>query len=186
MNNIVIHMFAIIFLIIGGLNWGLVLLNYNLAHDIAMKTHPNVELFIYGLVFASAIYVMFSRDTYLPFLGEMAYPCDSLVSHVPDNADTSVSVKVPPNVPIVYWASETAHEQLKDLPDPRVAYHKYENTGVVISDNNGNAELKFRHPQNYVVPNISITGKTKLNKHVHYRYCIGNGMMSTIYTVFIE
>jgi len=186
MIHIVIHMFAIIFLIIGGLNWGLVLLNYNLAHQIGLKTHPNVELLIYGLVFASAVYVMFSRDTYLPFLGETVYPCDSLVSHVPDHADTSVSVKVPPNSSIVYWASESAHEKLKHLPDPRVAYHHYENTGVVIADTEGNAELKFRHPQNYVVPSISITGKKKLDKHVHYRYCIGNGMLSPIYTVFIE
>jgi uncharacterized membrane protein YuzA (DUF378 family) len=184
MNNIVIHMLAIIFLIIGGLNWGLVLLNYNLAHDIGLKTHPNVELLIYGIVFASAIYVMFSRDTYLPFLGEMAYPCDSLVSHVPDNADTQISIKVPPKSTIVYWASESAHTALKDLPDPRIAYHKYENTGVVISDENGNAELKFRHPQSYIVPGIM--GKTKLDKHVHYRYCIGNGMLSPIYTVFVE
>jgi uncharacterized membrane protein YuzA (DUF378 family) len=184
MNHIIIHMFAIIFLIIGGLNWGLVLLKYNLAHDIALKTHLNVELIIYGIVFASAVYIMFSRSTYLPFLGEMAYPCDSLVSHVPSNADTSVSVKVPPHSSIVYWASETAHNELKKLPDPRVAYHRYENTGVVISDNNGNAELKFRHPQNYIVPGV--LGKTKLNKHVHYRYCIGNGMLSPIYTVFIE
>jgi uncharacterized membrane protein YuzA (DUF378 family) len=177
-------MFAIIFLIIGGLNWGLVLLKYNLAHTIGSLTHPNIELLIYGLVFASAIYIMFSRDTYLPFLGEMAYPCDSMVPHIPDNVDTSVDVKVKPNVPIVFWASETAHEQLKHLPNPQTAYHRYENTGVVISDANGNATLKFRHPQNYVVP--SMTGKQKLNKHVHYRYCIGNGMLSPIYTVFIE
>ena len=186
MIHIVIHMLAIIFLIIGGLNWGLVMLNYNLAQEIGLKTHKNVELAIYGLIFASAIYVMFSQYTYLPFLGEMAFPCDSMATHIPDNANTSVSIKVPPKSVVVYWASETAHSELKDLPDPRTAYHKYENTGVVISDDEGNVELKFRDPQNYVVPSLTISGKEKLEKHVHYRYCIGNGMLSPIYTVFLK
>jgi hypothetical protein len=184
MNHIIIHMMAIIFLIIGGLNSGLILLNYNLFNDIGRITHPNFEILLYGLCFASAIYIMFDRNTYLPFLGEMAYPCDSLVSHIPDKSDTSVSISVPPKSVIVYWASETANQNLKDLPDPRTAYHKYENTGVVIADEKGNAELKFRNPQSYVVP--SMFGQKKLENHVHYRYCIGNGMLSPIYTVFLD
>jgi hypothetical protein len=184
MIYLITHMIAIVFLIISGLNTGLALWNYNLIQEIGYNTNHNVELLIYGLILASTIYVMFNRNTYLPFLGEMAYPCDSLVAHIPDNSDTAVSVKVPSNAVIVYWASESAHDKLKDLPDPRKAYFKYENTGVVIADNNGNAELKFRHPQNYVVPGIM--GKKKLNKHVHYRYCLGNGLLSPIYTVFLE
>ena len=184
MNHIIIHMFAIIFLIIGGLNWGLVLFGFNIAHKIGNLIHPFIESLIYGLVFASAIYVMFNRDTYLPFLGFMAYPCDNMAPHIPDNADTEIEIKVPPKSVIVYWASESANKALNDIPDPRTAYHKYENTGVIVSDEEGNATLKFRHPQNYMIP--SIGGGKVLNKHVHYRYCIGNGLLSTIYTVEID
>jgi len=177
-------MFAIFFLIIGGLNYGLILLKYNMIQTIGSLINPYVELLLYLIIVISALYLMFSRDTYLPFLGEMVYPCDQLAPHVPNNADTSVDVKVNPNTSIVYWASESAHEHLKMLPDPRVAYHKYENTGVVVSDDNGIATLKFRHPQNYVVPGLF--GEHKLNKHVHYRYCKGDGILSPIYTVTIQ
>jgi uncharacterized membrane protein YuzA (DUF378 family) len=177
-------MIAIILLIIGGLNWGLVILNYNLIHEIALITHNIFEIIIYGLICISAIYMMFKRDTYLPFLGHMAYPCNNLVSHIPNNADKSIFVKVLPNTSIVYWGSEKTNNHLKNLPDPRIAYHLYENTGIVISDENGNAELKFRDPQQYVVP--SLFGKKILDKHIHYRYCIGNGLLSPIFTVSIK
>jgi hypothetical protein len=180
MYNIKIHMLAIILLIIGGLNFGFSLLNYNLVQKIAQFTHWSVEPLISCLIFSSALYLMFNRNTYLPFLGEMAYPCDSLAKRVPDNANTTVNITVKPNSNIIYWASETSNGYLQD---PNKAYDGYDNYGVIRSNNDGVAELKFRYPQEYVVPGMF--GKKKLNKHVHYRYCLGNGLLSEIVTVFI-
>ncbi len=49
---------ALILVIIGGLNWGLVALNFNLV-DAVFGTGSALSTIIYGLVGLSAIYVIF-------------------------------------------------------------------------------------------------------------------------------
>jgi len=43
-----------------------------------------------GLI--SAIYFLFQRDYYLSFLGEAVYPCGSLATKIPKNADKQVFI----------------------------------------------------------------------------------------------
>lgn len=134
-------------------------------------------------VVASVLYYMFNRNFYLPFLGWSVYPCGSLAEKVPLKADTSISVKVPPNVNVIYWASEPTELQKMEEPidNPWDAYANYENSGVVKADASGNAILRFRTPSSY---NVGLMNKT-LKRHVHYRVCKHPGMLSDIKTVFV-
>lgn len=176
-----LHMILISLVIIGALNWGLVgAVKFNLVE----KIFGSYSNFIYIVVGIAAILLITDRNVYLPFLGEAVYPCALLKDKVPANADVEVLVKVPPFAKVVYWAAEPENEELDDLPNPMVAYHNYENSGVVTADKRGLAVLKVRDPTQYNVYGDMVT----LEKHVHYRYCTKKepGMLSEIYTEYIE
>jgi uncharacterized membrane protein YuzA (DUF378 family) len=51
-----LHMIAFVLLVVGGLNWGLVALGWNLV-DMIFGAWPVLEQVIYGLVGLSAIYL---------------------------------------------------------------------------------------------------------------------------------
>lgn len=128
------------------------------------------------------LYVGTKRDFYLPFLGYTIFPCEELQEKTPENASVSVKVKnLPPKVNVVYWASETSEEAEKIEKNPWEAYKKYSNSGVVRTDANGEAELRVREPSQYKIP----SGRT-LDKHIHYRYCIDNSVLSPVQTIGIE
>ena len=140
-----------------------------------------LNLIIILAVVASIIYFLFDRNFYLPFLGWAVYPCGSLAEKVPKNADSNVTIQVPPNVNVIYWASEPSKKEDQPIADPWDAYANYDNSGVVKSDSNGNAILRFRSPSSY---NVGLFNKT-LKTHVHYRVCKHPGMLSDIKTVFL-
>lgn len=171
---------AMVLIIIGSLNWFAVgALGVNPVENVLGKGSQSTRL-IYILVGLAAVSIMFSRDTYLPFLGETVMPCSALPDQIPDNADVQVEVKVPPGAKVLYWAAEPATEDLKELKDWRGAYLKYKNVGVVAANADGVAVLYVRNPQPYSVP-----FKNRLDPHVHYRICGDNGMLSSIKTVFL-
>jgi uncharacterized membrane protein YuzA (DUF378 family) len=176
-----VYLIAIFLVIVGGINWGLFgLIKFDLVKWLGVSLRmPVLSKIIYIMVGISALYLAFDRNTYLPFLGETVYPCTGLADKVPDNATVSISVKVPPGVKVVYWASERSNDA-NVAPNPWVAYMNYENSGVVTANKEGVAVLKLREPTEYKVP----TGK-KLRKHVHYRYCRVPGMLSKIQTAFL-
>ena len=140
-----------------------------------------VSLIIILSVVASILYFLFDRNFYLPFLGWAVYPCGSLAEKIPSKADTKITIKVPPNVNVIYWASQSSKKEDQPIGDPWDAYANYDNSGVVKSDSNGNAILHFRAPSSYKVGLSNTTLKT----HVHYRVCKHPGMLSDIKTVFI-
>ena len=167
---------AMILLILGGINWFLVgVFDLNLVSSLfgdgAMAT------LIYGLIGVAALGVLLDRDTYLPFLGPMVAPCSVLQHRVPPGATKDVQVLVAPNTRLIYWAAEPASEPLKGLSSWKEAYDRYENAGVTTSDDHGVAILKVRDPQAYRVP-----FKGKLEPHVHYRVCGASGWMGRVQT----
>ena len=169
---------AMVLIIVGSLNWLVIgAVSVNPIEKVLGKTGARG---IYILVGLAALSIMFSRDTYLPFLGETIMPCSALQDQIPENADVQVEVKVKPGAKVLYWAAEPANESLKELKDWRGAYLKYKNVGVVESDSEGVAILRVRNPQAYRVP-----FKNRLDPHVHYRICGDNGMLTRIYTVFL-
>ena len=171
---------AMIFLIIGGINWLLVgLFDVNLVTGIFGK--GGIETFIYTLVGVSALAIMLDRDTYLPFLGPMVAPCSVLENREPPGATREVKIIVEPNVKVLYWAAEPAGENLKQINSWKQAYLKYDNAGVATSNGEGVAILKVREPQGYKVPI-----KGRLEPHVHYRVCGEAGWMGKINSVFLD
>jgi len=193
MLHIYAHIFAIVFVIIGALNWlsvGVTKVNM-LEAIFASVTPPKglerifgagsiIPRFLYVIVGVSALGLAFHRDTYLPFLGATVVPCSLIPERIPEGADTTVEVKVTPGAKVLYWAAEAETEGLKKINDWRGAYLKYMNAGVTIADADGTAKLSLKNPQPYTVP-----WKGRLEPHVHFRVCGENGMMERIETVYM-
>ena len=171
---------AMIFLIIGSINWLLIgVFNLNIIESIfGTNTITKILYIIVGL---SALGIMFDRDTYLPFLGPMVAPCSVLENRFPSGATREIKINVKPNTKVLYWASEPASSKLEKINNWKDAYLKYDNAGVATSDPDGVAILKIREPQSYKVP---IRGR--IEAHVHYRVCGDDGWMDRIQTVFIN
>jgi uncharacterized membrane protein YuzA (DUF378 family) len=170
----VLDMVTLVFLLLGGIILGI---KGALDYDIfaSLKTLGMVLYIIIGL---SALYNVFSRDYYLPFLGDSAHPCGILTEKTPDGANAQVVITTRPYTSVLYWASEP-NDQI--VENPWLAYGSNKNAGVATSDAHGKAVLRVRSPSKYKVP----SGRT-LQPHIHYRVCIGNGMLSKIKTVNVK
>jgi len=186
MSNYIYKKIISIIVLIGAINWGLEAINLNFFRYITnnkISKEYNIENILYIIVGLSGLFAMkffFTRDNMLPFLGDTVYPCTPLKEKTPLNHNKSVTINVVPNSNVIYWAAESVLKENKNnKQDPwKIAYNNYENSGVVKSDKNGNAILKFRNPSAYTVPY-----KGLLKPHVHYRVCGNNGMLSRVETV---
>ena len=175
-----VHMLAILLLVIGGVNWGLIgAFKVDLVAKLLGKGVVARTVFI--LVGLAALSVAFNRDTYLPFLGKTLVPCSVLADRAPPGATREVKVTVNPGAKVLFWAAEPAAEHLKHINDWQKAYTDYENAGVSTADANGNAVLKVRDPQAYNVP-----VKGRLEPHVHFRECGHGGWLGRVRTVFLS
>lgn len=176
-----IYMFAVLLLVIGGLNWGYcAVFGKDLVSQTVGKINPVIARVIFALVGIAAIYVGFSRDTYLPFLGETLVPCSVLSEKTPDGASLSKEIIISPGAKVLFWAAEPATEKFNELNDWRKAYLEYANVGVTTADASGRATLRVRKPQPYKVPT-----KGRLESHIHYRVCGENGFLGRVETVFV-
>jgi hypothetical protein len=176
---------ALCLIVFGALNWGTIgLFRFNLVtYVLSLFTSiPNINRIIYTLIGLAALLNIFNREYYLPFLGKSSFPCDSMEIKTPKNATLITNIKTKANVNVIYWASESLEDN-NDIVvrNPWKAYDKYSNSGVSLSDNNGIAVLKVRSPVSYKVS----SGFT-LKPHIHYRICLGNGMLSSVKTVFLK
>tara|TARA_Y100000389_G_C17417384_1_gene494575 strand:- start:621 stop:1154 length:534 start_codon:yes stop_codon:yes gene_type:complete len=130
--------------------------------------------FILSIFFAIAILNNVTRrDYYLPFMGKMIFPCDSFVERFPENATLSVDVKgLPPNRNVIFWATESNTNL--NITNPIEAYDKYANTGITSTNKFGETTFKVRPPIEYVIHGSTI------KKHIHYRVCLGNGVLGRL------
>lgn len=180
-NKRKMRILAKILVLIGALNWGLTAFNFNIVEKLDdmigkfTKKRKIFSTFIYIVIALSALYLVFDKETYLPFLGEAAFPCDSLKEFTPENATREILVKTTPNRKVVYWAAEPLDEGESTDRSYKDAYKT--NNGVVTSDKNGMAKLLIREPAGYTVPR----GKT-LKSHVHYRTCESSSMLGEVIT----
>ena len=174
-----VYKIAILLIVVGALNWMIVgVMNVNLLERMV---GTRISTVLYVLVGLSALYVMFDRDTYLPFLGPSLVPCSVLQVREPPGATKEVQVIIAPNTKVLYWAAEPASDGLKSLNSWMDAYKQYDNAGVAISNANGVAHLKVRDPQQYKVPFAG-----KLESHIHYRVCGESGFMGRVETTFLN
>jgi uncharacterized membrane protein YuzA (DUF378 family) len=177
--QIYLHKFLILVAIIGSLNYfSIALFKYNLIEQLGNYLKiTNFKKIIY-IIIGICGFLLFERDTLLPFLGHSVYPCEPLKEVSPENYNIEIKIKTIANTNIIYWASESS-ENVFD--NPYDAYGDYSNNGVARSDQNGIATLKVRKPSNYYVP----MKPEPLRKHIHYRICNGNGILSRIETVYV-
>jgi hypothetical protein len=94
------------------------------------------------------------------------------------SGSTKIKVKVAPNTKVAYWA---ALPNGSDEDPVDIAYGKYGNSGVTMSNDEGDATLSFEKGTGYVVP----SGR-KINSHVHYRELPEEyGLLGPIRTVYV-
>ena len=178
-----INLTTLFFVVVGALNWLFIgILDFNCVAWLSVAVGwLSLAKVVYIVVGISALLHVISRDYYLPFLGQTAYPCGSLMVKRPDGADTTVTVRVAPNSSVVYWAAEKKTDS-DIVKNPWLAYSEFANTGVAKSDAQGNATLVVRKPVQYRVPPFG----AKVHPHVHYRTCNGKGMLGNVKTVVIQ
>lgn len=170
-------MFVMALLIIGALNYlSIALFRINFIQKITRK--EKIAEIVYLIIGLSTLYIMFDRDTYLPFLGRAVFPCDVLVQSMPKDATLTLTLKVKPNSKVIYWASNPS--KTGELTDYIGAYGEYENSGVSKSNGEGIVKINVMEPQPYYVPYKGV-----LPRHVHYRVCCSDGMIGPIRTVYL-
>ncbi len=166
--------------LIGAINWGTTALGYNLVDMLSktinssLKTDYPIDKIIYIIVALCAVSLAVRRTTWLPFLGRSVLPGNLVTLQTPAKADKKIKIKVYPKAKVAYWAAYGKDKKEQDVFD---AYGDYSNSGVVVADDKGNAELPIIEGGGYKVP----SGKN-LPRHIHYRI-IGNSMMGKIKTV---
>ena len=178
--------FVMVLLIVGALNYlSIALFKINFIQKITRK--EKIAEIVYLIIGLSALYIMFDRDTYLPFLGRAVFPCDILVESMPKDATITLTLKVRPNSKVIYWASNPS--TTGEITDYKGAYGNYENSGVTKSNAEGIVKLNIMEPQPYYVPYKSqpyiFPNKKILPRHVHYRVCCSSGLIGPIRTVYL-
>ena len=175
-----LYMLVVFLVLVGAVNWLTVgALDVDLVR---LALPPRHARWVYIIIGVAALFLLFSRDVYLPFLGETLVPGAALEQRTPQNANDQVTVTTKPGAKVVYWATEPNPTQGKELATWDVAYNGYENSGVAVADSTGKAILRFRGPpQPYKVPM-----KGRLEPHVHFRVCQGNGFMGRVQSLFLS
>ena len=138
--------------------------------------------FVMSIFFVIAILNNVSRrDYYLPFMGKMIFPCDSLVERFPENATLDVDVKdLPPNRNVIFWATEEKEKRkARNIVHPIEAYAKYTNSGITTTNKFGETTFKVRPPIDYFINGVFI------KKHIHYRVCLGNGVLGRLNKLYV-
>ena len=176
-----VRMVVTALVIIGAINWGATTLGYNLVEmlskfiNTSLKTDLPIDKAIYILVALCGISLAYKRTTWLPFLGKSILPGNLVTKQTPAKANKKIKVRVRPNAKVAYWAATGKDKNEQDVFD---AYGDNSNSGVVMADDKGVAELPILEGAGYKVP----TGK-RIPRHVHYRV-IGNSMMDRVRTVY--
>lgn len=176
-----VRMALIALVIIGGLNWGAEALGFNLVKLLkefinkSFNSDFPIDKIIYIIVAVAAILVAMERETWLPFLGTSVFPESLIPVKTPEKTDKTIKIKTKPNAKIAYWGALPKGNN----PDVITAYGDFSNSGVVIADADGNAELPILSGSSYTVP----SGRT-ISRHIHYRILgLPYGMMSKIKTI---
>lgn len=175
------YMVIIFLILLGSINWLVIAVTGQDLVRLALP--PRHAKWVYAIIGGAALGLFFTRDIYLPFLGETHLPAGALAPSTPQNANDQVTLRTKPGAKVIYWTTEpnpTVNE--KDLPSWAKAYGEYENGGVAVADESGTAVLRFRGPpQPYAVPM-----RGRLEPHIHFRVCENSGFMGPVQTLFLK
>lgn len=138
------------------------------------------SIILFILIGVSALYFMFSRNFYLPFLGETAVPNSVLFAQLePSGASITKTISdLRPGAKVMYWASNPSKTTAQS---PSIAYGNYENAGVSVVNKSGEATLRIRPPCKY---RVGFFGRT-VNPHIHYRVEVHPSIFSEVRTLLL-
>lgn len=151
-----------LFLIIGGLGWGIVSFFelYNKNGD----GFDNIKSIIMGLIGCSSLFMITTNGIKPSFIGDYVLPPTSVYESYPRNYNIVYELETSPNSTIIYWAAKKSKNN--SVKTKEKAYGKFENSGVTNSNEYGIAKIYLQYPStiltNDFVPRV-------MNKHFSYR-----------------
>jgi len=183
MTMIIYHL-CLVILLLATFNYGGIALGYDLIGMIHLKLNELLKLetytdkIIYTIIILAGIKIFIKKTLWLPLLNETVFPSLAFVQTVTKKSgDVSVPIKVTPNARVAYWASSP--QKSDNIPDVITAYGDYSNSGIAISDKNGDANLLIDSGSSYSVPSGRV-----ISKHIHYRELdLDYGMLGPVKTV---
>lgn len=134
------------------------------------------------LIGVSALFFIFNRDYYLPFLGHAVIP---IGPKKPSEKLNKIRLSnLPPKTTVIAWGSQNSN---KIYDNPFDAYGSYANTDIVQTNDKGEVIVELPCPSEYYVNKFGIM-KQKLDRHIHYRYELPKykGLFSRIYTKYLD
>tara|TARA_B110000908_G_scaffold172389_1_gene239511 strand:- start:3038 stop:3604 length:567 start_codon:yes stop_codon:yes gene_type:complete len=163
-TEVKIYYVCAILVIVGSINCGSMALGKDLVQIIANKLRTIKDLpyekIIYLAIATAGIILATNKDFWMPFLGDSVLPHQIIPLKNNKKYDTILKVPVPKGAKVAYWAALPNDK----TPPVTNAYGQFNNSGVVMADNNGIAELKVLKGSGYIVP----SGRY-IAPHVHYR-----------------
>jgi len=183
--KIKINQFCLVILLIAIFNYAGFAFGYNLIDMLHVKLNELLKMetftdkIIYGIILLAGLIIFTKKYIWLPFLHETVFPSLAFVQTVTKKSgDVSVPIKVTPNTRIAYWAS--LPQKSDKIPDVINAYGDFSNSGIAISDKNGNANLLIDSGSSYYIPSGRV-----LQKHIHYRELdLDYGFLGPVKTVY--
>lgn len=148
------------------------------------KLIPGI-FYLYIMISVAVIYFLFKRNYYLPFLGRTVYPCNKKeVEKIPyiegyERQPKTILTNYP-DKNIIYWAAMPGKKNKKT---PEDAYKDFENSGIARSNQKGKVTFTYYKPVGYSVNRFGF--EKELKPHIHYRACLGNGLLSQIETIYV-
>lgn len=177
--ELIIPILARLLLVIGGLNYFFIAsINVNIFQYINNKFILQLVFLLIGL---SALWFVFNRDYYLPFLGPSVIP---IGSNKKFEKTTQIQLtNLPINTTVMVWG---AQENIQTYDNPYDAYGDYSNTIITKSDDTGKVTVSLPCPAEYYVNKFGFNKKIK--RHIHYRYELPQyrGLFSKIFTKYIN
>ena len=137
------------------------------------------------MISVAVIYFLFKRNYYLPFLGRTVYPCKrNEIEKIPyiegyERQPKTILTNYP-DKNIIYWAAMPGKKNKKT---PEDAYKDFENSGIARSNQKGKVTFTYYKPVGYSVNRFGF--EKELKPHIHYRACLGNGLLSQIETIYV-
>lgn len=157
--------------------------------NIANVSYTLIAISVIALI--AAAYLLGKSRTFLPFLGDTAFPSNVLILDDMQGAEALATrpLRVTINVPeaaegsiVVYWASNPETSTSSMFSNPRDAYANTKNAGATRVQG-GCATLMLACPSQY-----KVMGGRALKRHVHYRVqgTQGSGMFGPVKTIDVH
>jgi hypothetical protein len=105
------------------------------------------------------------------------------MNNIEDNLLNFKIQNLPPNKRLIYWASRSSDQVIRNPID---AYKGYTNSGITKTDSNGNASLEISCPSDYYVKSFGMD--KKIRRHIHYRIESDKfpGLFSSVKTHYVK